>query len=104
MAETRSMKPRGTQAGRPRYRRILALTTHREAVRVNRLLRAEVVGGIIIIVAAALGILAANSPLSDAYFSLRETTIGPESLHLNLSIGAWASDGLLAIFFFMVGL
>ena len=98
------MKPRGTQAGRPRYRRILALTTHREAVRVNRLLRAEVVGGIIIIVAAALGILAANSPLSDAYFSLRETTIGPESLHLNLSIGAWASDGLLAIFFFMVGL
>ena len=104
MSHHRSGTPRGTQAGRPRYRRILALATHREVVRVNRLLRAELIGGIIIIAAAALGIMAANSPWADSYFSLRETRIGPESLHLNLTVGAWASDGLLAIFFFMVGL
>lgn len=104
MASSRSSRPHGTQPGRPRYRRILALATHREVVRVNRLLRAELIGGIIIIVAAALGIIAANSPLADAYFALRDTRIGPEALHLNLSIGTWASDGLLAIFFFMVGL
>ena len=102
MAHTQ--RPHGTQPGRPRYRRILALTRHREVVRVNRLLRAELVGGIIIIVAAVLGIIVANSPAADAYFSLRDTRIGPEALHLNLSVGAWASDGLLAIFFFMVGL
>ena len=104
MVPTRDSRPRGTQPGRPRYRRILALTTHREVVRVNRLLRAELIGGIIIIIAAALGIIAANSPLAEAYFALRDTRIGPEALHLDLSIGAWASDGLLAIFFFMVGL
>src|SRR4051794_25446773 len=84
---------------RSRTPRILALAQRRRAVHVNRFLRAELVGGIIIIIAAALGILAANSPWADAYFWLRDTRLGPESLGLNLSIGTWASDGLLAIFF-----
>ena len=61
-------------------------------------------GGVIVMIAAALGFIAANSPLADGYFALRDTHIGPESLHLNLSLGQWASDGLLAVFFFMVGL
>ena len=30
--------------------------------------------------------------------------VGPESLHLHLPVSAWAADGLLAIFFFVVGL
>jgi Na+:H+ antiporter, NhaA family len=34
---------------------------------------------------------------------LRDYTIGPDSLHLHLSLGTWAADGLLAIFFFVVG-
>lgn len=89
---------------RPRTRRILTLVNKREAARVSRLLRAELVGGVIIIVAAALGLIAANSPLADGYFALRDTRIGPETLHLDLSVGQWTSDGLLAIFFFMVGL
>ncbi len=91
-------------AARPRRRRILSLVSKREAARVSRLLRAEVVGGVIVMIAALLGFLAANSPLADAYFGLRETKIGPEALGLNISVGHWASDGLLAIFFFMVGL
>lgn len=55
-------------------------------------------------IAAVLGFIAANSPLADSYFALRDTRVGPAVLGLNLSIGSWASDGLLAIFFFMVGL
>ncbi|MGO1537762.1 MAG: Na+/H+ antiporter NhaA [Leucobacter sp.] len=91
-------------SSRTRTRRILTLVNKREAARVSRLLRAEVVGGIIIMVAAALGFIAANSSLADGYFALRDTKIGPESLHLSLSVGQWTADGLLAIFFFMVGL
>ena len=35
---------------------------------------------------------------------MSEFVVGPESLHLHLSVSAWAADGLLAIFFFVVGL
>ena len=38
------------------------------------------------------------------YESVRDFTFGIPALHLELSIGAWAADGLLAIFFFVVGL
>src|SRR5690606_7906551 len=41
---------------------------------------------------------------SDAYFALRDFEIGYEPWHLRLSLGAWAADGLLAIFFFLVGI
>ncbi|MFV0432858.1 MAG: Na+/H+ antiporter NhaA [Leucobacter sp.] len=105
-------KPRFTHAvhaadarsRRFRPRRVLSLVNQREAARINRVLRSERVGGIIVMVAALIGFAAANSPLSGWYFSLRDTHVGPAALHLDLSLGHWASDGLLAIFFFMVGL
>lgn len=75
-----------------------------EAGRVTTLLRKEAVGGILLVVAAAIAIVWANSPASDAYFALRDFRIGYEPWHLELSLGAWAADGLLAIFFFLVGL
>lgn len=62
------------------------------------------VGGVLVMIAAVLGFALANSPASEWYFALRDTRIGPEPLHLNLTLGQWASDGLLAIFFFLVGL
>ena len=46
----------------------------------------------------------ANSPWSDGYAALRAFEVGPDSLHLHLSLGTWAADGLLAIFFFVAGL
>lgn len=55
-------------------------------------------GGIVLMVAAALALVIANSPISAAYF---------ESLHLyvgGLSILHWINDGLMAVFFLMVGL
>ena len=46
----------------------------------------------------------ANSPWSSAYADLRDLPVGPHVLHLDLSLGGWAADGLLAIFFFVAGL
>ncbi len=46
----------------------------------------------------------ANSPWAGAYDELRDLTVGPSALHLDLTLGTWAADGLLAIFFFVVGL
>jgi NhaA family Na+:H+ antiporter len=46
----------------------------------------------------------ANSPLGDAYESVRDARVGPSALHLDLTLGTWAADGLLAIFFFVAGL
>lgn len=69
-------------------------------------MRKETVGGVILLVAAAAALIWANSPWSQRYFELRDTVVGGQwlGLHLDLSIGAWAADGLLAIFFLVVGL
>ena len=100
-------KPPSTPAPASSGRRPKRLTTRlrlTESGRVAAILRKEATGGILLLVAAVFAIIAANSPLADPYFALRDFKIGPESLHLNLSLGAWASDGLLAIFFFLTGL
>lgn len=60
-------------------------------------------GGVLLLCAAAVALGWANSPWSTSYHDLTKMVVGPESLHLNLSLGAWAADGLLAIFFFVVG-
>ncbi|GAA3526582.1 Na+/H+ antiporter NhaA [Aeromicrobium panaciterrae] len=73
-----------------------------EASRIAEILRQETLGGVLLLVAAAAAIIAAN--VGDSYANLRDTAFGPESLHLHLTVGGWASDGLLAIFFFVAGL
>jgi Na+:H+ antiporter, NhaA family len=75
-----------------------------EASRVTALLRRETVGGALLLVATVLALVWANSPWAQSYTALRDTTLGPESLHLSLSLGEWAGDGLLAIFFCVAGL
>jgi Na+:H+ antiporter, NhaA family len=67
-------------------------------------LRQETVGGALLLAAAVLAIVWANSPWAEAYETLRETHLGPASLHLDLTVEEWAADGLLAIFFFVAGL
>ncbi|WP_182112322.1 Na+/H+ antiporter NhaA [Actinotalea sp. JY-7876] len=83
---------------------ILSRGSWRETRRVSEILRQETVGGALLLVATVAALVWANSPAADAYAALRDLEIGPESLHLRLSVGAWAADGLLAIFFFVVGL
>ncbi|PSL55636.1 sodium/proton antiporter (NhaA family) [Saccharothrix carnea] len=69
-----------------------------------RYLRTETVGGMILLAATAIALIWVNSPISGTYTALRDFHLGPESLHLSLSVGDWAKDGLLAIFFFVAGL
>jgi Na+:H+ antiporter, NhaA family len=78
--------------------------SYAEALRIGAILRKETVGGALLVVAAVVALIWANSPLAESYFALRDFRIGYEPWHLNLSLGAWAADGLLAIFFFLVGL
>ena len=75
-----------------------------ETSRITEVLRRETVGGALLLVATVLALVWANSPWSAGYAALRDTTVGPASLHLDLSLGAWAADGLLAVFFFVAGL
>ena len=90
-----SKNPRSSVLGRGSYGEVL---------RIGEILRKETVGGILLVAAAVLALIWANSPVSDSYFALRDLRVGYEPWHLDLSLGAWAADGLLAIFFFLVGL
>lgn len=83
----------------------LARGAYAEFVRVRAILRRESVGGILLLVAATAAMLLANLA-PDAYFGLRDLHVGGNVLgiDLDLSLGHWAADGLLAIFFFLVGL
>src|SRR5690606_41522480 len=66
-------------------------------------LREDVVAGFLLIAGAVVALVWANSPAGGAYEALRGFTFGPAGLHLELSVQAWASDALLAVFFFVVG-
>ncbi|HYX96607.1 MAG TPA: Na+/H+ antiporter NhaA [Geodermatophilus sp.] len=75
-----------------------------ETRRIADILRKETVGGALLLAAAAIALVWANSPWGEAYETLRDTRVGPASLHLDLTFGTWAADGLLAVFFFVAGL
>ena len=67
-------------------------------------LRAETVGGGLLIAAIVAALILANSGARDWYVHLQHIAIGPAALMLHLSLESWAADGLLAIFFFVAGL
>ena len=62
------------------------------------LLRSEAGGGLVLMGAAALALVAANSPLAPAYFGALDAYLGP------LSVLHWINDALMAVFFLLVGL
>lgn len=66
--------------------------------------RSDAFGGALLLAATVAALVLANSPAADWYTTVRDFEIGIAALHLELSIGSWAADGLLAIFFFVVGL
>lgn len=68
------------------------------------ILRTETVGGMLLLAAAVLALLLANTGLSGFYSDVKDFSFGPESLHLNLSVADWAKDGLLTVFFFVAGI
>jgi Na+:H+ antiporter, NhaA family len=62
--------------------------------------------GLVVLIAAAAAIACANSPLQAAYHHLLNVQfgIGPTPGGLSLSVGQWCSEGLLAIFYLILGL
>lgn len=66
----------------------------------------ESIGGKFILIAAALSLIAVNSPLQHIYldFWQRELTIGIEPWTLTMDLRHWINEGLMAIFFLVVGL
>jgi NhaA family Na+:H+ antiporter len=73
---------------------------------IREFLRHEAAGGIVLLCAAVLAFALTNSPLAALYqqfFELHLTlTLG--DIGLDKSLGHWINDGLMAIFFFLVGL
>ena len=66
----------------------------------------EASGGILLLAAAALALVWANSPWSASYFALWQTEIrvGAAGFDLAKPLILWINDGLMAVFFFVVGL
>jgi NhaA family Na+:H+ antiporter len=65
---------------------------------IRRFLVSASAGGLILMAAAALALIVANSPFGRAYVSILHTYVG------SLSVLHWINDGLMAVFFLMVGL
>ncbi len=94
----------GQRAPEPPRHRIFSRGTWLETARIAEILRAETVGGALLLLAAVVALAWANSPWSGAYEDLRQFRVGPAALHLDLTLATWSGDGLLAIFFFVAGL
>ncbi|MEN3534586.1 Na+/H+ antiporter NhaA [Microbispora sp. ZYX-F-249] len=88
----------------PRRLSLLAPASRAETRRIADILRKETIGGALLLLAAVAALVWANSPWSETYAGLRSATVGPAGWHLDLSLAKWASDGLLAVFFFVAGL
>lgn len=92
----------------------LMVTTERKAFRWTReFLRLESAGGILLMVAAIAAMIVANSPLYDSYHYVLEglkfrigftDVAGNFDAQLQQSILHWINDGMMAVFFFLVGL
>ncbi|QJU53911.1 Na+/H+ antiporter NhaA [Herbiconiux sp. KACC 21604] len=66
------------------------------------LIRSERAAAVLLLLAAAGGLIAANSPLGAGLFELQDAHLAIPGTPLDLSVGHWISDGLLAVFFFVV--
>ena len=73
---------------------------------VREFLRVEAAGSLLLLLAAAVALVWANSPWASSYDSLWHThlvlDVGP--LHLDESLQHWVNDALMVVFFFVVGL
>ncbi|GAA3214260.1 Na+/H+ antiporter NhaA [Actinocorallia longicatena] len=76
--------------------------TVRHARNLAEALRTETIGGIVMLAATVVALLWANSPWKADYTAFTEWEFGPSWFHL--TVAHFASDGLLAVFFFIAGL
>ena len=78
----------------------------RLATPINEFLHLEAAGGLVLVAATVVALVWANSPWQDSYTSLWSTEIAITVGHhgIDLTLQEWVNDGLMAIFFFVVGL
>ncbi len=69
-------------------------------------LRTESAGGVLLLFAAMAAMVVANSPLATLYAALLDTTVAVQvgALAINKPLVLWINDGLMAVFFFLIGL
>lgn len=65
---------------------------------IKAFIQSESSGGIMLLLAAILGVITANSPIAEQYFSLMHIYLGP------MDVLEWVNDGLMALFFLYVGI
>ncbi|KOV54673.1 pH-dependent sodium/proton antiporter [Streptomyces sp. AS58] len=95
------MTSKGQSSGPPPF---LGLLPGSERRSLAEILRAETFGGLVLLAAALIALVWANSPLADSYEHVKEFRFGPSALGLHLSVAHWTADGLLAIFFLVAGI
>lgn len=71
-----------------------------------RFLRVEAAGGFLLLLVICIALALANSPFANAFLSLWETPLGLTlgTFEMNYTLRHWINDGLMTIFFFLVGL
>ena len=69
-------------------------------------MKLESASGILMLTAAIIAMLAANSPLAGLYSELLDTTVAVQvgALSISKPLLLWVNDGLMAVFFFLIGL
>ncbi|MGW1892170.1 Na+/H+ antiporter NhaA [Streptomyces sp. NPDC002004] len=92
-----------SSAGRRNGRSVFGRLSLPERTFVADALRAETVGGVLLLLAAIAALVWANT-LSGSYAAAGQFHFGPAAIGLDLSVQHWAADGLLAIFFFVAGI
>ena len=73
---------------------------------VRGFMKLESASGILMLTAAMIAMLAANSPLAGLYSELLDTTVAVQvgALSISKPLLLWVNDGLMAVFFFLIGL
>ncbi len=73
---------------------------------VQLFIRTEASSGILLLLAAVAALVWANSSGGDAYFDLwrHRIAVGPDALHIDEDLRHWLNDGLMTLFFLIVGL
>jgi len=79
---------------------------HRLLGPLERFLRVEAAGGVVLLACALAALLLANSPWSEEFAAIwrTELRVGLGGLELRHSLRHWINDGLMAVFFFVIGL
>jgi NhaA family Na+:H+ antiporter len=71
---------------------------------VRRRVASDTAPGVVLLVVTAAALLWVNSPASGVYTTFWDAALGPSALGLRLTLRDWVTDGLMTVFFFVIGL